>query len=134
MMASDAPRLIWRIGVAMAERDIRTVRELRRRLRDAGYEISEPQLGRLRKQLPRQLDTRFLAALCVVLQVQPGELIRLPGAPVSGPLASPIAVDAQRAADEPSGTGVSTAAPPPPAMPPGPRTFPMAGPRVRPMY
>lgn len=72
------PPLRWRLGVAMAEKDIRTARELRRRLREVGYEISEPQLSRLRKRLPRQLDTSLLVALCRVLAVQPGQLLVLP--------------------------------------------------------
>lgn len=79
MNESDLPSLRWRLGVAMAEKEIRTARELRRRLKEVGYEISEPQLSRLRKQLPRQIDTRLLSALCRVLSVQPGQLIVIHG-------------------------------------------------------
>lgn len=67
--------LLWRIRPLMVEREIYTVRELHRRLQAVGYTISEVQLGRVRKALPKLLDTQLLAALCNVLAVSPGDLL-----------------------------------------------------------
>lgn len=71
--------LAWRLSVLMAEREIRTTRALRARLAAVGVEISEAQLGRIVKKLPKLISTELLAGLCSVLQVAPGELIIIPG-------------------------------------------------------
>lgn len=76
----------------MAEREIRTTRALRRRLAQFDVHLSEAQLGRIVKSLPRHLSTDLLAALCGVLQVAPGELLTIPGfrtTPAATPAASP---------------------------------------------
>lgn len=124
MTVVDAPPLLWRIGVLMAERDIRTVRALRQRLREVGYEISEPQLGRLRKRLPAQVDTRFLAALCVVLKARPGDLLVLPGqsAQAISPRQTVVGAPEVSAGPVNQGTGETALSP---------RTFPITGPRLR---
>lgn len=86
------PVLAWRLAVLMAEREIRTTRALRRRLTHFGVHLSEAQLGRIVKALPRQLSTELLAGLCGVLQVAPGELLTIPGfraTPAAAPVASP---------------------------------------------
>lgn len=79
MTDHDRPVLAWRLAVLMAERQIRTTRALRRRLSQHGINLSEAQLGRIVKGLPRQLSTDLLAGLCGVLQVAPGELLTIPG-------------------------------------------------------
>lgn len=84
-MTADPVPLYWRLRVLMAEREIDSTRELRRRLAATGYEISEAQLGRVRKRLPRLLDTALLAALCDVLAVDPGDLLTRKGRPASKP-------------------------------------------------
>lgn len=63
----------------MAERDIRTTRALCQRLTQYGVVISEPQLGRIVKALPRSLNLTLLAGLCAALDVTPGELLIVPG-------------------------------------------------------
>ena len=48
MATSTKPRrLKWRTRVVMAERGIRSVSALRRKLEDLGVDISESQLGRI---------------------------------------------------------------------------------------
>lgn len=70
------PRLIWRLRVMMAERDIRTTTDLRRRLQAAGVTISSQQLGRIVNDLPDRLNTELLGALLDVLDCEPGDLLR----------------------------------------------------------
>lgn len=41
--------------------------------------LSEPQIGRVINHLPRLMNTQVLAALCVVLDTTPGELLVIPG-------------------------------------------------------
>jgi DNA-binding Xre family transcriptional regulator len=73
------PVLAWRLPVLMAERGIRTTRALRIRLAAHGVILSEPQLGRVVKKLPKQLNTQLLTGLCAALHVSPGELLVIPG-------------------------------------------------------
>jgi len=103
-MSSASAKLQWRIGIVMAERGIRTNRDLVRRLRDVGYRISEPTMSRVRRQLPAKLDTEFLSALCHALEAQPGDLLHIPTisspeqetgvTPISPPEAAPPSSDA----------------------------------------
>ena len=72
--------LVWRLGVAMAEANIRTNRELKKRLADTGYKTSEATLSRLRKVELRAIELDLLAALCAVLTTTPDELL----APMGG--------------------------------------------------
>lgn len=127
-MAIDSfPALVWRIRPIMVERDIHTVRELRRRLKAVGYDISEPQLGRVRKALPRQLDTRLLAALCAALEVQPGDLLAIRGHPVRVTTpAGHLALSSHST----SNTGSEQGEEPSPAAPPAPCIYPSTGPKV----
>ena len=78
-MNQDAPLLLWRLRVVMAERDVRTTRALRKRLLEQGIELSEAQLGRVVKALPASLNTALLAALCEALNTTPAELLVLHG-------------------------------------------------------
>jgi len=75
-MSTSQP-FVWRLNIVMAEREVRTTRDLRRRLKGIGFEISEAQLGRVRHRLPARLDMALLAALCTVLETTPGTLLRL---------------------------------------------------------
>lgn len=101
-MKRDAAPLYWRVRVLMAEREIDSVRELRRRLAAVGYEISEAQLGRVRKSLPRLLDTELLAALCDALNVGPGDLLVRKSAPARTPPLPPPAVDETALPEKPA--------------------------------
>ncbi|WP_448482007.1 helix-turn-helix domain-containing protein [Pseudoxanthomonas mexicana] len=101
-MAKQPLLLAWRLRVVMAEREIRTTRALCQRLAQVGVVISEPQLGRIVKALPRTLNLTLLAGLCTVLDVTPGELLIVPGRRVSnapGPM--PPRLPASAAAPEP---------------------------------
>jgi hypothetical protein len=107
----------------MAQREIYTVRELRKRLEAVGHPISEVQLGRVRKLLPKLLDTRLLAALCTVLDVPVGELLVRSGDPVYALAATrpvlPTTTKAPGASDADA-----------PAKLVVPTNFPVSGPKV----
>lgn len=80
MPAPDAPLvasdvLVWQIRQQMSLREIYTARDLKKRLAEVGYPISEAQISRLKKALPKHLDMRLLAGLCLVLDVSPGDLL-----------------------------------------------------------
>ena len=95
-------QLAWRLRVVMAERDIRTTRALCQRLAQAGIVISEPQLGRIVKALPRSLNLTLLAGLCAVLDVTPGDLLIVPGRRLPNALGTrPPRLPASAAAPEP---------------------------------
>ena len=107
----------------MRQREIDTVRELQKRLGSVGYPISEVQLGRVCKMLPKHLDTRLLAALCVVLDVSVGELLVRSGDPV---YAQPASRPSNQAA--PAEPGAKDAASP--SKQAIPKTFSVGGPKV----
>lgn len=77
-VASDI--LIWRVRQQMSLREIYTARALKKRLAEVGYDISEAQISRMKNSLPKQLDLRLMAALCLVLDVTPGDLLTRKGA------------------------------------------------------
>ena len=116
--------LVWRLRSIMHQREIDTVRELQRRLAQAGYSISEVQLGRIRKSLPRLLDTRLLDALCTVLDVPPGQLLMRQGEAVFA-LAQANALPGARQ-KVPDAVPTST----PTTKPAIPEQFPIAGPKI----
>lgn len=78
-------RLRWRLRVMMAERGIRTVTELTRRLGDIGIEISTQQMNRIANELPARLPTDVLAGLVTVLRCEVGDLIVAEPAPTDRP-------------------------------------------------
>lgn len=73
LVASDV--LKWHLRKQMASREIYTGRELQKRLAEVGYRISEAQISRLKRALPKHLDMTLLAALCVVLELEPADLL-----------------------------------------------------------
>lgn len=125
MTAPDTPKLSWRLSVIMAMRGIRTARDLRTKLRLAGFQISEAQLSRARYTLPQKLDTQFLAALCEVLQTTPGDLISLPRA----------AAQPRSATNPPRTTSQTDGIKEPKRKPQPaiPREYPICGPRLHAM-
>ncbi|MEO8801812.1 MAG: helix-turn-helix transcriptional regulator [Rudaea sp.] len=70
------PQLEFRLAVMMAERKIRTVTDLTRRLKEQGVEVSSSHMTRFMKDSPPALTLPFLAALCRALECQPGDLFR----------------------------------------------------------
>lgn len=74
--AGVRPRLAWRLRVMMAERDIRSVSELCRRLSVHGVTMSSQQMGRIVNAMPARLNTELFAALLAVLDCAPNDLLR----------------------------------------------------------
>lgn len=81
MTAIEPMNFRWRLRVMMAERGIRTVTELRRRLEPLGVEISTQQLNRIVTDLPQRLNTDLFAALLTVLRCTPNDLFAVERAP-----------------------------------------------------
>ncbi|MEW8509149.1 MAG: helix-turn-helix transcriptional regulator [Candidatus Thiodiazotropha sp.] len=86
-MSKDYEELVqieWRLLQMMAERRIRTVTELRKRLIDLDIDISSQQMGRLVNQFPERMNTTYLRGLLTALDCDISDLIRVhpPGAQV----------------------------------------------------
>ena len=69
------PTLRLRVRELMAERGVRTVSELSRRLEAIGVSISIAQLGRLADGKTDSWNTRVLAGLLVVLECDGKDLV-----------------------------------------------------------
>jgi DNA-binding Xre family transcriptional regulator len=67
--------IVWRLHLVMAERRIRSVAELQRRLRDLGITISSTQLGRLHYKKPERLSVEILEGLMTVLDCTASDLM-----------------------------------------------------------
>ena len=67
--------IVWRLHLVMAERRIRSVAELQRRLRDLGITISSTQLGRLHYKKPERLSIEILEGLMTVLDCTASDLM-----------------------------------------------------------
>lgn len=124
-MNQDAPLLLWRLRVVMAERDVRTTRALRKRLLEQGIDLSEAQLGRIVKALPASLNTALLAALCQVLNTTPAELLVLHGRRSQSIDAANAATGASPQAPAPEHTEPLTLPPRNPSERPRATAFPM---------
>ena len=76
----------WKLRMAAAQREIWTGAQLRRLLAErGGMEMSAASVSALMRQAPKQLKLSTLAALCVALDCQPGELIEVDTTPVAKP-------------------------------------------------
>ena len=74
----NTPRKVtWRVRVLMAERDIRSVSELVRRLDEIGVSISVAQLGRLIDGKTTHWNQEVLEGLTTVLDCDIGDLFRM---------------------------------------------------------
>ncbi|PKY09780.1 hypothetical protein B1757_13115 [Acidithiobacillus marinus] len=73
---STLPCIEWRIRVAMAERNVKTVTELNRRLDRLGVKISNTQLNRI-VDGGQRISADVLAGIAVVLDCEIGDLMRL---------------------------------------------------------
>lgn len=76
----------WKLRMAAAQREVWTGAQLRRLLAErAGVQISAASVSALMRQAPKQLKLSTLAALCVALECQPGELIEVDTTPIAKP-------------------------------------------------
>lgn len=67
-------KVVWRVRVLMAERNIRSVSELVRRLEDIGVTISIAQLGRMIDGKTQHWSQDVVEGLITVLECQIGDL------------------------------------------------------------
>lgn len=70
-------RIVLRIRVLMAERDIRTVAELQRRLDALGIPVSNAQLSRIVDNKARRLNMDVLNGVMHIFKCQPSDLFAL---------------------------------------------------------
>ena len=68
--------VVWRVPVLMAERNVRSVSELVRRLEDIGVSISIAQLGRLIDGKTQHWSQDVIEGLMTVLECGVGDLWR----------------------------------------------------------
>jgi DNA-binding Xre family transcriptional regulator len=68
--------VVWRVRVLMAEREVRSVSELVRRLEDIGVSISIAQLGRLIDGKTQHWSQEVVEGLMTVLECDIGDLWR----------------------------------------------------------
>lgn len=73
-------RVVWRVRVLMAERNIRSVSELVRRLDDIGVAISIAQLGRMIDGKTQHWNQDVVEGLITILNCQIGDLWQEQGA------------------------------------------------------
>ena len=69
-------KVVWRVRVLMAERNVRSVSELVRRLEDIGVSISIAQLGRMIDGKTQHWNQDVIEGLMTVLECQIGDLWR----------------------------------------------------------
>jgi DNA-binding Xre family transcriptional regulator len=67
----------WHLRARMAERGMFATTELLAPLAQRGVTLSREQVYRLVAQVPQRLSLATLAALCDILECQPGDLIEL---------------------------------------------------------
>lgn len=72
--------VVWRVRVLMAERNIRSVSELVRRLDDIGVAISIAQLGRMIDGKTQHWNQDVVEGLITILDCQIGDLWQEQGA------------------------------------------------------
>ena len=65
----------WHLRRLMADRDMYATSDLRPQLADRGVVLSREQVYRLVTQVPERLSLHTLAALCDILDCQPGDLV-----------------------------------------------------------
>lgn len=67
-------KVVWRVRVLMAERNIRSVSELVRRLEDIGVSISIAQLGRMIDGKTQHWSQEVVEGLITILECSLGDL------------------------------------------------------------
>lgn len=75
---SKTPRksVVWRVRVVMAERNVRSVSELVRRLEEVGVSISVAQLGRLIDGKTQHWSQEVIEGMMTVLDCELSDLVR----------------------------------------------------------
>ncbi len=68
-------RLLWRTRVVMAERGVRSVSALRRKLAGLGIEISDAQLGRIVDGKSSHLNSKVIGGLLAALDCGLNDLL-----------------------------------------------------------
>lgn len=66
-----------RLAVLMAEREIRSISELQRMMKEAEHPIARKTLDRFYKNENNQIHYDTIAALCIILNCSVGELFTL---------------------------------------------------------
>lgn len=69
-------KVVWRVRVMMAERNVRSVSELARRLEDIGVSISVAQLGRLIDGKTQHWSQDVIEGMMTVLDCELSDLLR----------------------------------------------------------
>jgi DNA-binding Xre family transcriptional regulator len=78
--------ITWNLRMVAAQHDIWTGAALRRAMSErAGYRLSSASVSELMHGTPRQVKVATLAALCVTLDCQPGDLLVADGRPDDTP-------------------------------------------------
>lgn len=67
----------WRLYQMMAERNIRTITALRKKLLELDVDISSQQASRIVNQFPERMNTKYLRGLLTVLDCDISDLIRV---------------------------------------------------------
>lgn len=66
-----------RLAILMAEKEIRSVSELQRRIKDHGLTISRRTLDKFYNNESNRFDMDTLATLCVILDCEIGDMLEL---------------------------------------------------------
>lgn len=66
-----------RLSILMAERDIRSVSELQRKIKNHGLTISRRTLDKFYNNESNRFDMDTLATLCVILDCKIGDMLEL---------------------------------------------------------
>jgi putative transcriptional regulator len=66
-----------RLSILMAERDIRSVSELQRKIKEHGLTISRRTLDKFYNNESNRFDMDTLATLCVILDCKVGDILEL---------------------------------------------------------
>lgn len=66
-----------RLSIVMAEKGVRSVSELQRKIKDRGLTISRRTLDKLYNNESNRFDMDTLATICVVLDCEIGDILEL---------------------------------------------------------
>ena len=72
----EPKRFDWKLRVMMAECNITTATELKRRLEAYGYEITASQLTRIISKKPKKIDTEMLEIFSSIFNCELSDILR----------------------------------------------------------
>lgn len=76
-------KIVWKLRIAAAQREVWTGAELRRLLSErAGLDLSAPSVSALLTKEPAHVKLSTLAALCTALDCTPNDLIEIDTTPI----------------------------------------------------